>query len=203
MKLGNMDALRDVLNRLGWPIEHLTDDEVLLHVHRRWFGLRPDHDPSETRYTLASAMGIVSTFAREGNLDALCWSDDAPPGETPSLLNDSFDCFDPSRPARRVPRERRRSPRRRAKDFVIWSRADDDEAELTGWLVCQAEMGLAFIAPMGEAPVPGCAIAVRIHKRNGDTMSFGRAQVVRQEYLSEKFVLVCVELVREARPQGL
>lgn len=199
-----MDTLRDVLHRLGWPIAHLTDDEILLHVHRRWFGLRPDHDPADTRYTLASAMGIVSALAREGNLDALCWSDEMRLDAPASLLNHSFDCFDTPRPSRHVARERRRSPRRKAKDFVIWSCADgEDEAECTGWLVCQAEMGLAFIAPMGEAPVPGGVVAVRIHKRNGDTLSFGRAQVVRQEYLSEKFVLVCVELVREARPQGL
>ncbi len=199
-----MDALRELLHRLGWPIQHLSDDEILLHMHRRWFGLNPDCNPSETQYNLASAMGIASALAREGNLDALCWADDLESDPEPVALDDDFDCFDPLADQSPVEHERRRAPRRKAKDFVVWSATEgDDEAEETGWLVCQAEGGLAFIAPMNKAPLPGRTVSIRIHSRKGDTFVFSRAQVVRQEFLSDKFALVCVEVVQEARPQGL
>jgi len=191
-----MEKLKNTLSRLGWPVEDLSDGEIVSELHRRWFG-KPVPTNQGGPLGFATAMGIVSALAKEGNLDALCWASSSAQVTEPEAVCEDLPSFDrhesgPGQPGY----ERRRSPRQRAKDFVTWSCDEDVETEATGWLICRAAEGIAFIAETGIVPKPESTIHVRVHSRFGGILELGKASVVRLEMLNEALSLVCVELER-------
>lgn len=190
-----MEKLRSTLGRLGWPIDRLTDEKIIDELHRRWFRSAPQVYESAP-VGMASAMGIVSALAKEGNLDALCWSPGiTPPPESDISVGEELPVFDRRQDEQPGPGyERRRSRRQRAKDFVTWSCWDDTDTESTGWLVCRAAEGIAFIAETANLPPHEATIQVRVHSRHGGILELGKASVVRMEMLNELLTLVCVEL---------
>jgi hypothetical protein len=128
-------------------------------------------------------------------LDALCWTSSAAPVAEPESVCQDWPSFDrresgPGQPGY----ERRRSSRQRAKDFVTWSCEDDLETEATGWLICRAAEGIAFITETNTVPKPESTIHVRVHSRFGGILNLGKATVVRLEMMNEILTLVCVEL---------
>jgi hypothetical protein len=199
-----MEKLRNTLGRLGWPIGELSDETIIGELHRRWFG-RPVSTFEGVPMGMASAMGIVSALAKEGNLDALCWS----PGmmiSTPASNNKiskELPAFErPEDEGAEPGMERRRSPRKRAKDFVTWTCWGDTDTQATGWLVCRAAEGIAFITETDNVPPHETTIEVRVHSRHGGILELGKAAVVRTEMLNDLLTLVCVELEKPVWSQG-
>ena len=116
-----MEALRDRLGRLGWPIDQLSDDDIGNELYRRWFENLPQNEEGSFTASIASGMGIVAALAKEGNLDALCWSNgDEHRGET-EPLEEAFAPFEGGgETPPRASDERRRHRRERAATFVTW-----------------------------------------------------------------------------------
>jgi hypothetical protein len=191
-----MIQLRDTLQRLGWPVDTLTDEDIGRELQRRWFESRQVEPDEEAAASVAVAQGVFHAMAADGNLDALCWSDEA--AETDAVLCAEVDDLlprpcdadaaeDTSRP------ERRSSPRQPASDFVDF-RVDDSACRETGWLVDISANGIAFIADTLSAPRVGSAIEPTVRTREGDRSLLGPAQVVRTELLAEGLSLVCARL---------
>ncbi len=193
MQTESMVQLREMLGQLGWPVEELLDEELLEGIRTRWFATRPRIADARLQLSPASAMGIVSAFAREGNLDSLCWTEGEGSDVSEVDLAEELTVFErDSEGAAPVQDDRRASPRERAHDVVSWTCALDDPH--TGWLVCRAAGGIAFIVETRESPAPGERITARVHSRFGGMLELGGATVVRTEPLNETLTLVCVQL---------
>lgn len=193
-----MGWLRRALHRLGWPIDSLSDHDIARELSRRWFASGTGHPQLEDGCGVAAANGIFVSMAREGNLDALCWSgaDDA------ALLGD-FTVGEASAPGKGGCRDhpldachqadRRSSLRVPADDLVEFGPPSLSDGA-SGWLVDASPKGIAFMAETGDVPAVGTRIFSTIRGRGGDTAEFGPATVVRTELLNETLSLVCVQL---------
>lgn len=193
-----MVRVREVLQRLGWPVESLSDEEIVDELTCRWFARRGDRPQLDHPTSLATANGILLSMANEGNLDALCWAaEDDPPfpvdpaaDELDALVNKAGRERPPAE--RRGP-ERRRSHRRRASDVINF--ADPLSAEpSSGFLVDVCPEGIAFIAETKDVPALETRIRFTIHKRDGGVTELGLATVVRTEPVTGFLSLVCAQL---------
>ncbi len=195
-----MEKLRDSLGKLGWPIETMTDRDIQKELYRRWFACQPpDEMHAEGPVNVASARGIFVAMASEGNLDALCWSSTATDEELPILEPQEQEVFArTSQPIRRPPCERRRSPRKPARELVCWSHEDAPWLESTGWLVDRSDHGLAFISESRHAPQVGARIHPTVHTRKQGLVQVGSATVVRADPLNPELTLVCAQLEEPA-----
>lgn len=189
-----METTRKILEKLGWPVNEMSDSQITRELYRRWFGSKPEDMSAPAPLSVASANGIVVSMASEGNLDALCWSaDDQIPVEEVVPAED--EAIYTRRGSGDWPHpDRRRSKREPARELVCWGRGGEGEAESTGWLVDRSDEGLAFIAPAGQAPQPGDEIFPSIHSRAHGVIEAGLATVVRTEPLNEELTLVCARL---------
>jgi hypothetical protein len=202
-----MESVLDLLERLGWPVDDMSDAEIRHELCRRWF---TDHanigaDPEDL--SDAALLGIVSAFSRQGNLDALCWQESDEFADTNIDLPDEADHYEPADAEEPPATERRRYPRQRARDLVKWvpcdipaeaaettAAAGPPTEESTGWLICRGAGGIAFIAETADAPSNGERIEATIHSRHGGVLDIGTATIIRQEVLSDELRLVCAEL---------
>jgi hypothetical protein len=197
-----MTTVRMSLSRLGWPIGNMSDSQITQELYRRWFAARPsDAEEDDAPVSVATSTGIFVSMATEGNLDALCWSEnDSIPDEDVVSAEDEAIFSPPPEPEPFPPvAERRRSPRRPAKDIVRWRRADGDGPNATGWLVDRSEHGVAFIVPADEAPARGDEIVPSMMTRNSGQVELGQATVVRVDSLNADLSLICAQL---AEPQA-
>lgn len=193
-----MDWVRTVLERLGWPIASLSDGEIAHELHTRWFDQRGERLELEPTMSLAAANGIIVTMADQGNLDALCWSDqddapaanDLPTGDVPSLAHrNGGQC-----PRGELPHpDRRKSSRDRRSDLIRFT-APASSRNTDGWLVDVSAKGLAFIVETKDAPSVGTQIQSTLHQRDREMTDLGFATVVRTELLSDSLSLVCAQL---------
>lgn len=192
-----MTSVRKVLHSLGWPVARMSDPQIVQELYRRWFAAQPaDADEDDQPISVASAKGIVIHMTREGNLDALCWSpEDRIPAEQVEPQEDEA-LFSRSDSAVADPpvHERRRSPRRSAKDVVRWRATRGESTSASGWLVDRSGGGIAFIASAGEAPGIGDEITPSILSRNHGLLDLGPATVVRVDPLNTELSLVCAQL---------
>ena len=69
-----MKRLRQALHRLGWPVESLSNEQIARELNHRWCGGNASVPDQEHGVSSVTANGIFASMAREGNLDALCWS---------------------------------------------------------------------------------------------------------------------------------
>jgi hypothetical protein len=193
-----MEWLRQALHRLGWPADSLSDDDIARELCRRWFAGSGSYPQSGDRCGVAASSGIFVSMAREGNLDALCWSeeddamllDDYTMGEVSALSKRG--CQD--HPQDECPQpDRRSSPRVPADDLVEFGQSSPSDSA-SGWLVDASSKGMAFMAETTDVPALGTRILSTICKRDGVTTQFGPATVVRTELLNATLSLVCVQL---------
>ena len=193
-----MVRLREVLQRLGWPVESLSDEEIVDELTCRWFACRGDRPQLEHPTSLATAKGILLSMANEGNLDALCWAAKDDPPFPDDLAADEVDAFVKTAGRKRLAGERpgperRRSRRRRASDVIEF--VDPLSAEpSSGFLVDVCPEGIAFIVEAKDVPALGTRIRSTIHKRGGGVTELGLATVVRTELVTGFLSLVCAQL---------
>lgn len=193
-----MDELRRVLQRLGWPVESLSDEEIVGHLTDKWYAGPGRRREGARPVGLAAAIGILASMANDGNLDALCWPaenaarapDDLGAGEL-GALGAPRQRRGPSGEAPRL--DRRRSRRASARDVLDFVNLDSSETS-TGFLVDVSAAGVAFIAENKDVPPVGSRIAPTIHRQTGESTELGWATVVRTELLSDFLSLVCAEL---------
>jgi hypothetical protein len=192
-----MERLRQVLHRLGWPVESLSNEQIARELNHRWFGSNTDVPDLEHAVSSATANGIFASMAREGNLDALCWSegdrsvlpeDVAIPevdgiGEGPERDRAAAETFHPDR------RRAHREPASDFIDFVVPSSSDGS----SGWLVDVSTGGVAFVTETKDAPAVGTRIIPTIRRRDGETTELGSSTVVRTELLTDSRSLVCTQ----------
>lgn len=195
-----MRTVRASLQRLGWPVNDMSDRQITRELYRRWFAGQEDMN-EEGPLAVVSARGILASMAAEGNLDALCWAEgDRVPAE--EVADDEQSLFIRQEAELDLPfADRRRSKRRPARELVQWRTSNDDSVGATGWLVDRSAEGLAFIAQADQAPGAGTRIRPTIHSRSEDTLELGPATVVRTEPLSPDLTLVCAQL-EELSPMG-
>ncbi len=193
-----MEWLRRALHRLGWPVDSLSNEDIARELSRRWFASNASYPQSENGCGVAAANGIFVSTAREGNLDALCWSegddatllDDFTAGEASALGKIGYRDY----PQDECPKpDRRSSPRVPVDDLVEFVPPSPSDSA-SGWLVDVSAKGIAFMAETGDVPAVGTRIVSTIRRRGGETEEFGPATVVRTELLSETLSLVCVQL---------
>ena len=189
-----METTRKILERLGWPVNEMSDRQITRELYRRWFGSKPEDMSERAPLSVASTNGIVVSMASEGNLDALCWSEaDCIPVE--DLVPAEDEAIYTRRGSGDWPhRDRRRSKREPARELVCWGDGKEGSAGSTGWLVDRSAEGMAFIAPAGQAPLPGEEFYPSIHSRTCGVIESGLATVVRTEPLNEELTLVCARL---------
>ncbi len=194
-----MLKIRETLQRLGWPVDEMSDRQVTRELYRRWFAARSEDMDEAGPLSIASAKGILASMASEGNLDALCWSgtDTIPVEEV--LPEEERQLYDSSESREYARTDRRRSRRERARDLVRWCLSGEDSVGCTGWLINRSVEGMAFIASVAEAPVVGDEILPSIHSRTEGVINPGAATVVRIEPLNAELTLVCVRLVESGR----
>jgi hypothetical protein len=197
---GGSGWCRSVLGRLGWPIDSLSDDEIIQRLYARWFDQsneRPDPLPAPS---FVAAQGIVATLASEGNLDALCWCDGdlacaSDPGNVVEASPFGRSQADVRAARTNGPRgEERRRSRRTHRSDVIRFRIPGSAAEGGGWLLDSSGHGLAFITELQSAPRIGTIIQPALMGRQHGVQEFGEAVVVRTELLSNSLGLVCAQL---------
>jgi hypothetical protein len=191
-----MIHLRETLQRLGWPVDSLSDDDIGRELQRRWFESNGAGAGEIVVTSIAAARGVFHTMAADGNLDALCWSADGE--DTEMTLDTDQDILAAWMHPRRTHRpphlpDRRSSPRQPASDFVEFVCADWD-IRATGWLVDVSAEGIAFIADARSAPAIGLSITPTVRRRSGSTTALGAAIVVRREFLDDGLILVCAKL---------
>ena len=192
-----MKTVRKTLERLGWPVERMSDRQIKLELYRRWFAHQPDDACDEEPVSVASAKGILVSMTLEGNLDALCWS----PGDTipvqelaaHSVVSQADEAaFAPKQLEGPCPHpDRRRWRRELARDFVCWHASYGLSQDATGWLVDRSAGGIAFIAQADETPAAGAQITPSIHSRSRGVIQLSQATVVRTEPLNPQLSLVC------------
>jgi hypothetical protein len=198
-----LDWCRSVLGRLGWPIDSLSDEELVQALYARWFDQTSDRFDPMPAASPAAAQGIVATLACEGNLDALCWCEadiEGMPepvdvGALPQLSRGPHEEREPGI----APRERRGSRRTRRSDLVRFA-VPGGAGEAGGWLVDTSSEGMAFITEIHSAPRIGTAIQVACMGREQGVADMGAALVVRTELLSDSLGLVCAR--REGEDWG-
>ena len=190
-----MRTVRNTLAKLGWPIDHMSDKQITQELYRRWFHAQQDLDDEDV-VSIASATGVVVSMACEGNLDALCWSDEdvSPAEDVVAPEDEEIFLHEPEDEPYPCP-DRRESPRSPRRDVVSWHTPYDDGS--AGWLVDYSAGGMAFIAESEQAPQLGSAITPSIHSRSQGTIDLGPATVVRIEPLNPELSLVCVQLEEE------
>ena len=192
-----MNQLREKLQRLGWPIDSLTDEEISRELQRRWFD-NQNLPPDEGETGVAVAMGVFQAMACDGNLDALCWSEGGLDSEIDigediePLIHHSGDGDPPEV-------ERRGAPRQSAADFVDCV-VDPSGDRFTGWLVDVSAEGIAFIADTHVSPRVGTGIEPTVRSRTGVCADLGHARIVRTELLAEGLSLVCAQLETKWEP---
>jgi len=191
-----MDRLRERLQRLGWPVDQMTDRQIRCELYRRWFACQPPERMNEEGpLSVASARGVFVAMASEGNLDALCWSAEDPVPEGNLVEPAEQAVFVRSAESERpVREERRRSPRKPARELVYWSEDGSPWLEATGWLVDRSAHGIAFIAEASHAPEIGMQIHPSVHTRDHGVIQAGAATVVRTDPLNPELTLVCAQL---------
>ena len=191
-----MRTVRNTLTKLGWPIDQMSDKQITQELYRRWFREQQNTMEDEDVVNVASATGVVVSMACEGNLDALCWSDDdvIPEEDVVSQEDEEIFLHEPDDEPYPYP-DRRQSPRSPGREIVSWYTLDDDGA--AGWLVDCSAGGIAFIAESEQVPQIGSAITPSIHSRSRGTVELGPAIVVRIEPLDPELSLVCVQLEEE------
>ncbi len=193
-----MERLRATLQRLGWPTESLSDDEIARELYRRWFACCRDYPEPQHTISLAAANGILARMANDGNLDALCWSTEEGAAPADDLTVGEVFPFErkggrdrsgggPPHP------DRRKSPRTPASDFIDFVLPPSSDGS-SGWLVDVSAEGIAFIAETKDTPAVGARIIPTIRKRGGRTAELGSATIVRTELLTEFLSLVCAQL---------
>ncbi len=193
-----MEWFRRALYRLGWPIDSLSDEDIVRELSSRWFASNAYYPQSEDGCSIAAASGMFVGMAREGNLDALCWSeeddatllDDFTVGEASALGKRGFrECLQDDCPKP----DRRSSPRVPVDDLVEFVPPSPSDSA-SGWLVDVSAKGIAFMAETGDVPAVGTSILSTIRRRDGETEEFGPATVVRTELVNETLSLVCVQI---------
>ncbi|NLX14498.1 MAG: hypothetical protein GXY44_12710, partial [Phycisphaerales bacterium] len=169
-----MQTVRKALARLGWPVGSMTDKQIKIELYRRWFASQPEDTETDAPLTMASAGGIFTALAAEGNLDVLGWS---PEDVVPSATH--VEVLAPSEQALFLRgneeqdyagHERRRAAREPARELIGWHSPLCNEEASTGWLVDRSATGLAFIAPANAAPVAGQEIIPTLHARTGGSV---------------------------------
>lgn len=194
-----MLKIREALQRLGWPVDEMSDRQVTRELYRRWFAARSEDMDEAGPLSIASAKGILASMASEGNLDALCWSEtDSIPVED-VLPEEEKQLYASPDSGEYAQADRRRSRREAARDLVRWCLSGEDSVGCTGWLINRSAEGMAFIAPAAEAPGVGEEIVPSIHSRTHGVVKAGPATVVRIEPLNAELTLVCVRLVASGR----
>ena len=190
-----MQQLRTSLARLGWPIDSLSDQEVGRELYHRWFEACPNQQERERTVGIAALKGIFASFAAEGNLDALGWSTDEPPGlpeDVVALEPDPFELPTSGEPASRDPEapERRSAPRHARSELIEWKSIAEGSGS-SGWVLDQSADGLAFVVDAQQAPPLGAEVSLTVHARTGE-QEVQSARVVRTELLRHALGLVCV-----------
>lgn len=201
-----MDWLRQQLQRIGWPVDTLTDEEIAVELYCRWFDLAPEDITSQEAVTPAAAKGIFVSMAGEGNLDALCWSQGAPAPALDEIIVDQASVFRRDAEYLEAAEEfagpdRRDSLREPASDFVDFVDPCSSEGSC-GWLVDISARGAAFIVETADTPPIGSPLVLTIRKRNGDPTQTGPAIIVRTELLSDSLTLICTQLEGPWEPVG-
>ncbi len=178
-----MEWLRGSLERLGWPVETLSDEKLTDELYRRWVACGDERIEPEREISVAAAHGIFDDMAKEGNLDALCWQevdvsdfgDDAAwvePG--PIHARDQQD-------SGRVEIdyiERRESTRTKAADIIRFGDSTSPNGA-SGWLVDVSVDGIAFIAETDDVPAIGAQISSTNQRRRRDSTEVGGATEIR------------------------
>ena len=194
-----MEGLRKSLEKLGWPIGEMSDKQITRELYRRWFACQTDDMDEEAPLSVASARGIFTSMAAEGNLDALCWSDDNEVPAEEVVEEEEQSLFTrPEQPRDESQPERRRGARESARELVYWSDVSSPWLEATGWLIDRSTHGIAFIVQTQHAPQIGEEIIPSVHTREQGVIKAGQATVVRTDQLNPGLVLICAEL---AEPQ--
>ncbi len=200
-----MTMLRGALERLGWPVDELDDDQIMRELAQRWFVAGGGEVMLERPDRGLAARAIYSTLAEEGNLDALCWSTSRPALDAPTLTAfvDAIISNQQSKHERAdaayVAANRRRSarvPRSELVDVVM----DYGEKRSVGWLVDVSSEGAAYIMETESVPSIGEYVETTIHDRHGRHCALGTGRIVRTEMLSNELGLVCVELENAVIP---
>ncbi len=194
-----MEWLRRALHRLGWPVDCLSDDDVARELAHRWFATGNQDGSEENVRGAAAANGIFVSMARDGNLDALCWS-----REDDAAFLDEFTLdqactvdvkVDEDPTSEACPWEDRRSQPRGPADDLIEFGVPAQDNSASGWLVDASANGIAFMAETDDVPTVGMRIVSTIRKRGGETAPFGCATVVRTELLTDRLSLVCAQRI--------
>ncbi len=196
-----MQSLRNALQRLGWPIDLLSDEEIARELYDRWFICCGD--PPEPVHTVscAAARGIFAAMGSEGNLDALCWSEADDIGTLSDQALEAVRPIEERAPGdvERPEPDRRRSEREPVNDLVNFV-APSSKTSASGWLIDISAEGIAFIAETQHVPALGSQIIPAIQTRSGDNTELSSATVVRTELLTDALSLVCAQLVEAQDP---
>ncbi len=192
-----LQFIRQALQRLGWPVSSLSDEEIAGEMLQRWYAPAGVPDSGRTLAGLAISQGIYAYLADSGNLDALCWSMDTPSADCDCIdesvdelliLHGAKDC-DHDEPLQ----ERRAAPRvpvREAIELVV----PNTNTILPGWLVDVSSEGISFLVDTAEVPTVGTPLFSTVHRRDGASAQLGFGVVVRSELLTECLSLVCAHL---------
>jgi len=192
-----MDRLRKALQKLDWPVDRLSDQQISDELCRRWL----EADTSSAFIHLESgahaAWGVFARMARAGNLDVLCWEADStrqvtvPHQRQPIGSAAETEGGAASRPGRSVVRQAPKPPGMH--DALDWQAVDTGHCA-SGWLVQCADAGLAFVAESAHVPPLGAEILPTIRARSGAQRPLGHATIVRTDMLNRELALVCAEL---------
>lgn len=191
-----MKAVRQTLEVLGWPKE-LSDHEVATELLRRWFETDPPA-PLTLSDPVIVARGVYATLARDGNLDALCWTPDrkATIPRAAALVDEVLsaqqgkhdDADDDYILANR--RKCGRMPRPALVDVSM----DYGARRALAWLVDISSDGAGLLMETLSVPSVGQHIEPVVHGRDGQPDRLGPGLVVRTELLASDIGLVGIEL---------
>jgi len=192
-----MRNLRQILENLGWP-SHLTDRQIVDELLGRWYASGAKAPLPLTDLEVI-ARGVYASLAREGNLDALCWSRSAaaPHGTRPTLPEDAVFHAQQTKHERSdldFRRADRRRSQRAARSELVQINMDYGQSTAQAWLIDVSTDGAAFLMDAINVPVIGQHIEPIVHHRRGVPECLGSGVVVRTEMLSDHLSLVCVEL---------
>jgi hypothetical protein len=199
-----MERLRQALQHLGWPVESLSNQQIARELNHRWFGSNADGPDLEHAASNATANGIFASMAREGNLDALCWSEGdgwvGPEDVAIAEVDVTEEGPERDRAAAEASHpDRRRAPRKPANDFIDFVVPSSSDGS-SGWLVDVSMGGIAFVTETKDAPAVGTRIISTIRQRNGETTALGSSTVVRTELLTDSLSLVCAQFEESWEP---
>ena len=192
-----MERLRQALQRLDWPVDRLSDQQITDELCRRWLEADASSAPFGIESGAHAAQGIFARMAREGNLDALCWEEkNAGEGTAPRVPQSGGGGA--QAPSGAVPTFRCSATRGERKPpgthgALDWQTVDSG-LNASGWLVQCADVGLAFVAQTLRVPPLGAIILPTIRARSGKRCPLGNATIVYTESLNEELSLVCAEL---------